>query len=762
MKIKHFFFTLAASLAVFAGCQQKPTAEDLDPMVELDQKELVFTQAAGSQALTFFSSRNWIVRGLPDWVVAEPEKGPSSLEKQTVTISVLENTGNNRECQIYIQGGIAKGYITVKQPGPGGEIVPGDGSKEHPFSATEARAKAAELASGVESDKAYYIHGFVKNFNSSKHEEGIKNFGNALFYITDDNTLTGDDFYCYQVYYLGGKKFTSTDQIKVGDEVIVYGKITNYNGTYETVGKGAAYIYSLNGKTEGGDEPDPAKVVDATVSQVIAEQKTDVIYRLSGTVSGFNSQYCSFDITDATGKIYVYSVTAETKKEYAGKLRNGDTVTIEGEYLYYSQKSQHEIVNAKITAWTSGGDTPPTPGTIVDVTVAEFIAAPVSTSQNYRLKGTVKGPINTQYGNFDIEDATGKVYVYGTSNFSQYASKFAEGGTVTFVGQRGDFNGKVEVLNGYIEKYEAGGDTPPTPPGPGPDTQGDGTLQNPYTAADANALGATLSSGDNTTLKDKYVTGIISEIKNIDTGQYGNSEYYISVDGTTANQFYIYRGYSLGGNKFKSSSEIKVGDKVVVFGTIINYMGNTVEMTTGSKIVSLNGESGGDTPDSDEPISGTNLIDNGGFELWTGDKPDGWDFEKGNASLSKNADAKEGVNSCEVGGDSAGKENKRLMSKQYSLKPGTYQILAYIKGEGQYRVGYAKLTNGQVANSNDYIYIDAAPVQASSDWKQHIAQFTIKEQTDISVVVMNSKKGNGKTFLIDDIKLVTDNGGLQE
>ena len=50
---------------------------------------------------------------------------------------------------------------------------------------------------------------------------------------------------------IGNKKYESgqTD-IKVGDEVIIYGKLMNYKGnTPETV-SGKAYLYSLNGKTE--------------------------------------------------------------------------------------------------------------------------------------------------------------------------------------------------------------------------------------------------------------------------------------------------------------------------------------------------------------------------------------------------------------------------------------------------------------------------------------------------------------------------------
>lgn len=422
MTFHKLFIGAFAALAVFAACQEKP--EDLgEPRIDLDQTEIHLAKEASEQILTFVSTRAWSIKDLPGWLAAQPAKGEASLSRQTVVLSALANTGNDRSAVLTLSCGIVKEYITVNQAGESGAPVKNDGSREHPFSATEANEYVrANVDAGASTSQAFYVHGFVKNF-ASKHSDGIKGFGNALFYITDDKEYTSEDFYCFQVYYLGGKKFTSEDQIKIGDEVVVYGQLTNYNGTPETVGKGAAYIYSLNGETEGGDEPGP---------------------------------------------------------------------------------------------------------------------------------------------------------------------------------------------------------------GPGP------------------------------------------------------------VD----------------------------------------------------------------------PITGTNLLDNGSFEDWTAEKPEGWNFEKGNASLTKSSDAKDGSNACEVGGDPTAQENRRLMSKPYSLKAGTYQIQAYIKGEGQYRVGYTKLTNGAVSGSSDYIYVDSEPVQAAQDWELHTVEFTLSSQTDVCITVMNSKKGAGKSVLIDDIKLLTGNGGL--
>ena len=74
------------------------------------------------------------------------------------------------------------------------------------------------------------------------------NYGNATFNIsdngTDENALT-----CFRSKYLNNEKFTSEDQIGVGDEVVICGKLVDYKGETPEF-SGNVYIYSLNGKTE--------------------------------------------------------------------------------------------------------------------------------------------------------------------------------------------------------------------------------------------------------------------------------------------------------------------------------------------------------------------------------------------------------------------------------------------------------------------------------------------------------------------------------
>ena len=68
------------------------------------------------------------------------------------------------------------------------------------------------------------------------------------YYISDDKEGNLNSFYVYSGQGLGNTKFTSEEDLKAGDEVVVCGKVTNFNGTIEFQSQN--YIVSLNGKTK--------------------------------------------------------------------------------------------------------------------------------------------------------------------------------------------------------------------------------------------------------------------------------------------------------------------------------------------------------------------------------------------------------------------------------------------------------------------------------------------------------------------------------
>lgn len=123
----------------------------------------------------------------------------------------------------------------------------GSGTMSDPFSASEAKAFAASLKADEISDLYYYIKGYI-----SEIKEVSITYGNATYYISD-TPLGSNELYIYRGHYIANSEFTSPSQIKIGDEVIIFGILTNYNGTTpETLG-GCSYIYSLNGKTTLND-----------------------------------------------------------------------------------------------------------------------------------------------------------------------------------------------------------------------------------------------------------------------------------------------------------------------------------------------------------------------------------------------------------------------------------------------------------------------------------------------------------------------------
>ena len=106
-------------------------------------------------------------------------------------------------------------------------------------------AKAKEL---IDAGKGLSESVYVKGTVSQASKELNATFGSLSYYISDDGT-TGNELQVYGGLSFKGEKFTSVDDIKVGDVVVVYGKLKKYNTTYE-LDKDNILI-SLNSTTTG-------------------------------------------------------------------------------------------------------------------------------------------------------------------------------------------------------------------------------------------------------------------------------------------------------------------------------------------------------------------------------------------------------------------------------------------------------------------------------------------------------------------------------
>ena len=122
----------------------------------------------------------------------------------------------------------------------------GDGSAENPYNVGAAMKLIGTLGSDVSSDEVH-----VKGIFSKSVEFYAPN-GNYTYYISDDGYHPSDDATVLNIFrskYFGGANYTSEDQLKLGDEVVVRGTLKNYQGTMPEMNTGGKLVL-LNGASE--------------------------------------------------------------------------------------------------------------------------------------------------------------------------------------------------------------------------------------------------------------------------------------------------------------------------------------------------------------------------------------------------------------------------------------------------------------------------------------------------------------------------------
>ena len=94
----------------------------------------------------------------------------------------------------------------------------------------------------------------------------------------------------------------------------------------------------------------PVEAEAITIAEFIKKADTTTEYKLTGTISNVvNTTYGNFDLTDASGKIYVYGLySPEGVNKYwsTAGVKAGDVITIQGTYELYNNTT-NEVVNAK-------------------------------------------------------------------------------------------------------------------------------------------------------------------------------------------------------------------------------------------------------------------------------------------------------------------------------------------------------------------------------------------------------------------------------
>ena len=465
MKIQNLFLTLIAAAAFVVGCNPKEEEQPSLPVLTVGQTEISFEQGGGTASVTVTSNRPWTITSDADWLAFNPSNGTASSAPVNVTVTALANSSTDRTASFKVKTDFDYKTVNVSQKGSKGEdpnkTATGSGTANDPYNVYAAIQKANSLDAYNSGDLTSENSANVYTKGKVVSVEIDPSYGNATYYISADGT-PDTQLEVYRGKYLDGANygpnFLINDQLKVGYEVVVYGPLVNFKGNTPEYTTGSKLI-SINGSTKPL-EIDFTKFELSSVKSFIEKANSSQFFRLKGKVSKFNKQYCSFDITDESGSIYVYGVN--NKDEWSDKISNGGTVEIAGLYTLYTNKNtgatQHEVVSAQILSFeagSGGGDH----SDAVAKTVADFIKT-ADNNTYYKLTGTVSG-FNSQYCSFDLTDETGKIYVYSVTNKDDWKTKISNGGTVTLAGKYDYYANKEqhEVVEAEILSFTPG-DTP--------------------------------------------------------------------------------------------------------------------------------------------------------------------------------------------------------------------------------------------------------------------------------------------------------------
>ena len=426
------------------------------------------------------------------------------------------------------------------------------GTAEKPITVAQALAIMDSYKTNQSSPVDAYVKGVITKFDEGGDAPG-NNYGNATYWISDDASAS-NSLEVYRGYGLNGAKIGAND-LKIGDEVIVVGKLVLFKNTKEfTQG---SKIYSLNGKTAGGDEPtpDPQPITGENLLT-----NGDFESWTGGLPDGWKS-------TTTAGNATLSQSPAAHSGSYAVLVKHDGGNNKRLAYKEITLKAGDYTMAFYVKAADAAGAS-------VNPGYVNVVDGKVNGSYQY---GGYVNNITTEWqqvvNNFSLSaDATINLVVMVPKN----------SGTDVIID---DFT--LTTSNGGIidDGSETGGET-------GGETNGEtGSATAPLTVAQIHAAVAAMPAGQESK-EDYYAKGKICSIKYTFSAQFGTATFDISDDGSTSGTKFTCYSTLYFGNKswVEGNKQIKVGDEVVICGKVINYQGNVPEFSSKKHhLISING-----------------------------------------------------------------------------------------------------------------------------------------------------------------------------
>lgn len=468
MKLKYFFTSVLATLALAVGCTQ----ELIPSLKEISVSPSYFTIGVdgGSKELTVVAKGDWQITNIPEWMTVTPSSGSASYEGTKVLVNIEPNTEeNDKVVYLKLVCGNETQLISVKQD----KFVPAFPK----FTEGDYWIVCGDYAlKPVEGSEYGYLYGApVKVGEDGKISSSADNVFTFKaveggFTIQDKNAMYYYMAGTYNSFNIAAEmpssgavwtvKQTGDKSFEIANasngKVMQYSKEYSSAGAYDSISD--ANIMPFLVKVEGEPEPEPEPELGdpSSIADIVKPAETAVI---EGVVTGVCTS--GVILTDETASIFAYKIGSD--------LELGDKVKVQGALADYQYGYQ---LKAPFTTQVISNDNAieyPTATEITEANVASLVPSDKMLAKYVTVKG--KATLDT-YGNalISVGDYKVKTY-YGESDaYTEYDGKGLElcGYFISYKESTKELNVVVTVAAPYDlpaeggdeEGGEEGGDEP--------------------------------------------------------------------------------------------------------------------------------------------------------------------------------------------------------------------------------------------------------------------------------------------------------------
>lgn len=396
--------SLALAAMLFAqSCGDKNEPEGL-PEINLSKNVIEFQQEASSETIKVASTRQWFLSNCPEWIAVDPESGkdPNGMD---VTISVLGNTGLDREAALKFSIGYDTKTLTVKQKGTGSaaDLV----VYHNDFDKTDA----------VKSEDGWKT--YLDSFDGWKNEtgSGLSSIDYAFNGMSARQTSSGASNGTYSDYPGSGKNYLWFAKEN-------YFQVKNITLPWNTVN----YVLSFGSERNQYQAADNTFKHDEFLLYVSNDGQKWVALEYAFPKGDKSRRWdlasTTFTVPAGTKSLYVY-MTATVASAYMVDDLDLSVAAEAGTVIDFSKG---------VDLGTGGGETPePTPGA---GTIAEIAAGAENAAID--LKDVLVTGVTLK--SYVITDATGSILVFANTD-----PKVKVGDKINVTGTTGKHNGLMQI-----------------------------------------------------------------------------------------------------------------------------------------------------------------------------------------------------------------------------------------------------------------------------------------------------------------------------